>query len=86
MRCKKRQVLLVCYVLVVILLSADVNATTVEFLETPLLLAAYYPAVETVKILLENGADITLCDKEETSAVMIAAAHNNVQVLEVRLH
>ena len=53
------------------------------FSYTPLLLAAVEGNSESVNILLENGADIYVQDKEDKTVLYWAAAQNHQNVLKV---
>lgn len=50
---------------------------------TPLLLAAVYGHAKTVELLLERGADTSAEDKNDKTAVFLAAEENKLEALEV---
>lgn len=50
---------------------------------TPLLIASVKGNAETIDILLGMGADITICDKNDKTAIYLAAEENKIQALQV---
>src|SRR5712692_7047953 len=65
--------------------DADVNAHS-KAGKTPLLLAAgYNGAADTVKLLLEKGADLAARDQGEANAVVLAAESGDAVVLKLLL-
>ena len=51
---------------------------------TPLLLAASYGHANIVQLLLERGADATVEDKNDKTAVFLAAEEDKLEALEVK--
>jgi ankyrin repeat protein len=64
--------------------SANVNSRNKDGL-TPLLKAARKGHMKTVKILLDKRADVRATDKNEKSAIFLAAAEDNLDTLQVRI-
>ena len=50
---------------------------------TPLMVACRYGHLETIKCLLEHGADVTETDKDEKTCLMWAAEENRVDAVTV---
>lgn len=50
---------------------------------TPLLLASVYGKAATVDLLIQKEADITAVDKNDKTAVFLAAEENQLSALEV---
>lgn len=50
---------------------------------TPLLLAVCYGHAKAVKLLIDKGADISVEDKNDRTAIYLAAEENKLDVLEV---
>ena len=53
---------------------------------TPLLLAAAEGNSESVEVLLKNGANINVVEREDKSVLYWAAAQNHEQTVSVRFH
>ena len=51
---------------------------------TPLLLAAVYGHDEVLKTLLDHGADVSVTDKKDKTAIFWAAAEDKLAALQVR--
>ena len=51
---------------------------------TPLLLAACYGHAKAVELLISSGADILAEDKNERTALFLAAEEDRLEVLKVR--
>ena len=50
---------------------------------TPLLIAACYGHAKAVELLIESGADIMAEDKNERTALFLAAEEDRLEVLKV---
>jgi ankyrin repeat protein len=50
---------------------------------TPLLLASVYGRAVTVDLLIQKGADVTAVDKNDKTAIFLAAEQNQLSALEV---
>ena len=65
-------------------IELDSSKATISNLDTPLLIALKHNAdFETIKFLLENGADITLMDQNGKTAIDIASEKNLNTVLKL---
>ena len=63
--------------------SSCVNWQTKDSVKTtPLLLAAKNGGLDTVKMLVESGADLTFCDSNDNNIVHVAALKNHVNILQ----
>ena len=51
--------------------------------ETPLLMAVRKNNLETVKLLLEHSADLTVKDANDKTCLFIAAEENSIEAFEV---
>lgn len=50
---------------------------------TPLLLASVYGRAPTVELLIQKEADITAVDKNDKTAIFLAAEENQMSALQV---
>lgn len=65
-------------------LDLDLSKATISRLDTPLLVALKHNSdFETVKLLLENGADITLMDQNGKTSVDIASEKKLTDILRL---
>ena len=53
---------------------------------TPLLLASVFGRAPTVDLLIQKEADITAVDKNDKTAIFLAAEENQMSALEVHLY
>jgi len=65
--------------------GVDVNAAHEVHGMTPLMRACWYGRMETVKVLLENGASIDAVNKEGKAAMDIAAERGHDEIMVVLL-
>jgi ankyrin repeat protein len=62
-------------------MKADIDIPG-EFEQTPLHLAVIKDNVELIKLFVSNGADITLVDEKNLTALDYAKDENNIDIIE----
>uniref|UniRef100_A0A2R5LKN9 Uncharacterized protein n=1 Tax=Ornithodoros turicata TaxID=34597 RepID=A0A2R5LKN9_9ACAR len=63
----------------------DVNTKATQNGQTALMLAASHGRLETVKLLLEGGAEPNVQDNEGSTALMCAAEHGHIEIVRALL-
>ncbi|ERL86182.1 hypothetical protein D910_03595 [Dendroctonus ponderosae] len=61
---------------------ADVNIRASQYGQTALMLAVSHGRIDTVKMLLEAGADINIQDEDGSTALMCAAEHGHIDIVK----
>ncbi|KAE8743368.1 hypothetical protein FOCC_FOCC011020 [Frankliniella occidentalis] len=64
---------------------ADVNQRAKQHGQTALMLAVSHGRLDTVRLLLEAGADVNIQDEDGSTALMCAAEHGHLDILKVLL-
>lgn len=62
--------------------ESDIEAQDVDN-DTPLLTAVEYGSSACVKVLLDRGANIKACDRNDQTVLHIAAKYNEIETIEV---
>jgi len=63
--------------------GADLNAKTVKYGSTALMLASANGLVETAKMLMEAGADMNIKDKEDSTALIYALENGWIEIAKM---
>ena len=65
--------------------GANIDITTQDSLETPLMVASYIGHIDAVRLLLQEGASVDLQDISKNSALMMASANGHLPCVELLL-
>ena len=66
-------------------MGANVNEQNAANKRTALMIAAMSDRIDVMKVLLENGADPNIVDKNLFSPLMVASLHNNYDIVKLLL-
>lgn len=64
---------------------ADVNSRATQHGQTALMLAVSHGRLDTVRLLLEAGADVNIQDEDGSTALMCAAEHGHLDIIKLLL-
>ncbi len=68
-----------------VLKDEHINMKSGCYSSTPLCIAAQYGSMKMVKLLLEKGADVTICCKEDILPINFAAAFGHLSIVKMLL-
>ncbi|XP_034252516.1 KN motif and ankyrin repeat domain-containing protein 2 [Thrips palmi] len=64
---------------------SDVNSRAKQHGQTALMLAVSHGRLDTVRLLLEAGADVNIQDEDGSTALMCAAEHGHLDIIKILL-